>query len=172
MVEENINVNTEKHELPHTLIIHSGTSPKCFCSSGCTASQPSLTYFFSFSLISRLAETKTYVKGNQHTLPSVITHRAPRKGNMFIRTLKISLHSLRDVLPPPPQTIKVIRLARVSLLEDVALATFLSRIRRHVGKRAQHSQPESAEAHHVKEKTRKIDNHCLSLPQRCKLLSV
>lgn len=39
----NINNNTEKYKLPHTLIIHSRTSPKCFCSSGCTASQPSLT---------------------------------------------------------------------------------------------------------------------------------
>lgn len=47
------NVNTGKCKLPHTLIIHSGTSPKCFCSSGCTASQPSyLSLFFFFSISS------------------------------------------------------------------------------------------------------------------------
>lgn len=55
VVEEKQCVNTGKCKLPHTLIIHSGTPPKCFCSSGCTASQPSyLSLFLLFFFLSHL----------------------------------------------------------------------------------------------------------------------
>lgn len=96
--KKNINVrHKETQTTVYTYIIHSGTSRKCFCSSGCTTSQPShLSLYF---LNPRLSATKTYIKGNQHTLPS-ISHTEPQKKIYTYTHKKKSLNPLWCVQSP------------------------------------------------------------------------